>query len=112
MSVFVVEPLPFYYCRSEQSSLEDRYEEVKQRLSHSSAAEQKLQEKCEQLQVKLAEKVEERECLQRRVSLLDRESSESKMEATQLRVDIRDATAERNALQEHVIITCMWEGSD
>ena len=101
----------YYYCRSEQSSLEDRYEEVKQRLSQSSAAEQKLQERCEQLQAKLAEKVEERECLERRVSLLDRESSESKMEATQLKVDIRDATAERNALQEHVI-TCMWEGSD
>ena len=101
----------YYYCRSEQSSLEDRYEEVKQRLSQSSAAEQKLQERCEQLQAKLAEKVEERECLELRVSLLDRESRESKMEATQLKVDIRDATAERNALQEHVI-TRMWEGSD
>lgn len=83
---------------------------MKQKLSQSSAAEQKLQERCEQLQAKLAEGVEERESLQRRVTSLDHECSDSKMEATQLRVEIRDAMAERSALQEHVI-TCGRDSS-
>lgn len=83
---------------------------MKRKLLQSSAAEQKLQERCEHLQAKLAEGVEERERLQRRVTSLDHGCSDSKMEATQLRVEIRDAMAERNALQEHVI-TCGRDSS-
>ena len=88
--------------RSEQSSLEGRYEEAKLRLLQKSSVEQTLQDRCQQLQAKLAESVEERECLLRRVGSADRECSDSKAEVTQLRAELRGVTAERSTLQEQV----------
>ena len=82
--------------------MEGRYEEVKLRLLQKNSVEQSLQDRCEQLQAKLAESAEERECLHRKVSSMERECSESKAEVTQLRAELRGATAEKITFQERV----------
>ena len=79
---------------------------MKQSLSEKSAAEEKLKERCEQLQGRLVERgvveSEKVEGLQQRVSVVERECSESRMEASQLRAELRSATSEKESIQEQV----------
>jgi len=75
---------------------------VKLRLLQKSSVEQSLQDRCEQLQAKLVESAEERECLHRKLSSMERECCESKAAVTQLRAELRGATAEKNTFQERV----------
>ena len=84
--------------------MEDRYTEMKRCLSEKTIEEQRLHERCDQLEARLSEKARwDGEDLQERVISVERECSESRLETSQLRAEMKSVTTERNSLQEQVL---------